>query len=162
MKILEKRVIINSRKFDNKIHKSWKAELVERRGRLLVFRGVFETEIKHSLLGIIRRGTVSLEYYWLDRWFNIFHFIEPEGNFRNFYCNINMPPVFKDGVLDYIDLDIDLLVGKDLSYQILDQDEFAENSRLFFYSDKLKADVKDALKNLIAIIEKKQFPFDKY
>ncbi|MCA1625364.1 MAG: DUF402 domain-containing protein [Acidobacteria bacterium] len=93
-------VTINSRKIDGKIHKSWKAELIETNHNLLKFVGKFEKEIKHEHLGVIRRGTVSYEFYWLDRGFNVFRFHEPEGNLRNFYCNINLPPQLENNVLE--------------------------------------------------------------
>ncbi len=44
-----------------------------------------------------------------------------------------MPPVFKEGVLDYVDLEIDALVESDFSYKILDVDEFNANSIKFAY-----------------------------
>ena len=106
----ENLIQINARKFDNKIHRSWKCKFIEQRDSLLIFAGEFDREITHNDLGIIRRGTVSYEYYWLDRFYNIFRFHEPEGSLRNFYCNVNVPPTFENGVLDYIDLDIDVLV----------------------------------------------------
>lgn len=154
-----KNVIINSRKFDGKIHKSWSADLIEQTDTLLVFIGVFEEEVKHSHLGVIRRGTVSYEFYWLDRWFNVFRFHQPEGELRNFYCNVNMPPKFEDGVLDYIDLDIDVLVFKDFTYQILDVDEFEENSKKYKYPKHLKQIVDMNVKKLIDLIDSRKYPF---
>lgn len=151
---------INSRKFDRSIRRSWKAKLLEKNSNFLKFVGVFETEINHQHLGVIRRGTVSFEYYWLDRWYNIFEFHEPEGDLRNFYCNINMPPTLENGILDYVDLDIDVLVWKDFSFQILDLDDFEENSVKFSYSDEI---IKKAFLNvekLKAKIEERKFPFD--
>ena len=129
------KAVINSRKFNGKIHRSWKADLIKKQDSLLIFVGEFEKEVKHSELGVIGRGTISYEYYWLDRWYNIFKFFEPNGNLRNFYCNLNMPPEFKEGVLDYIDLDIDVLVSKNFEVKILDREEFEENSKKFGYSD---------------------------
>ena len=35
---------------------------------------VFDEEIEHELLGTISSGTISTEYYWLDRWYNVFRF----------------------------------------------------------------------------------------
>ncbi len=128
-------VTINSRKFDGKIHRSWKAKLIEQKNSLLTFIGVFEKEIIHAHLGIIGRGTVSYEFYWLNRCYNVFRFHEPDGRFRNFYCNINLPPKFENNVLDYIDLDLDLLVWQDFSYQILDSEEFEENVIKFSCSE---------------------------
>lgn len=155
-----KHITINSRKFDGKIHRSWKAEFIEQKDSLLTFIGEFEKEINHTHLGVIGRGTVSYEFYWLDRWYNIFRFHEPGGDLRNFYCNINMPPTFEEGILDYVDLDIDVLVWKDYSFEILDTDEFEENSIKFKYSHEIHNKIKKSLEELKKMIENKLFPFD--
>jgi protein associated with RNAse G/E len=155
-----KSVTINSRKFDGTIHKTWMAQLIEQNNSLLIFVGEFEKEINHKDLGVIGRGTVSYEFYWLDRWFNIFRFHEPDGSLRNFYCNINFPPIFKDKVLDYVDLDIDVLVWKDFSIQILDTDEFAENSKKYNYSLEIINKANESLEKILDLIEKRDFPFD--
>lgn len=159
-KMSGKIVTINSRKFDNKIHRSWKAELIEQNDSLLVFVGEFEKEVTHPNLGVIRRGTISYEFYWLDRWYNIFRFHEPDGALRNFYCNVNMLPTLENGVLDYVDLDIDILVWKDFKYEILDADEFAENYQKYSYSENLKQTVASSVKELINLIENRKYPFN--
>lgn len=157
---LGKEVIINSRKFDGRIHRNWKAKLCKIENSLLMLVGEFEKEVSHPDLGVIRRGTVSYEYYWLDRCYNVFRFHEPGGELRNFYCNINLPPKFANGVLDYIDLDIDLFVRKDFSYQVLDSEEFEENARKYFYSNELRRSVQNNLSELITLVENKSFPFN--
>ena len=126
----------------------------------MVFVGEFEEEIEHSNLGVIRRGTVSHEYYWLDRWFNIFRFNEPDGDLRNFYCNINMPPHFENDVLDYVDLDIDVLVWKDFTFEILDTDEFRENALRYNYPQELKSKVESSILEIVDLLNKRKFPFD--
>jgi len=156
----DKIITINSRKFDGSIYKSWNVELVNRNNCFFTFVGEFEKEIVHSQLGVIRRGTVSYEFYWFNRWYNVFRFHEPDGILRNFYCNINLPFKFTDKVLDYVDLDIDILVWKDLSYQVLDSEEFEENAKRFSYSDKIRKKVKATQDELISLIETKTFPFD--
>ncbi|MDQ3180928.1 MAG: DUF402 domain-containing protein [Acidobacteriota bacterium] len=155
-----KTIIINSRKFDGKIYRSWKTKLVEQKDSLLILVGEFEQEIKHAHLGVIRRGTVSYEYYWFDRWYNIFRFHNPNGELRNFYCNLNLPPKFENGVLDYVDLDIDVLVWKDFSFEILDLDEFQENARNFNYPPDLIKKTGANLAKLIYRIKNRKFPFD--
>lgn len=150
---------INARKFNGEIHRSWQADLIEQRDSLLIFVGRFEKEIRHPKLGVIRRGTISYEYYWLDRWFNVFRFHEPEGELRNFYCNINLPPSFETNVLDYIDLEIDVLVSENFDVEILDRDEFEENSKIFNYSADLKTKTFETLDELLKIIENRAFPF---
>lgn len=160
MKILKKNIVINSRKFDKSIQRSWKADLIKKQNSLMIFVGIFEQEVNHPFLGFIRRETISYEYYWLDGWFNVFRFHEPDGEFRNFYCNLNLPPVYENGILDYIDLDIDIIVSKDFSYTVLDTDEFEANAVKYNYSEELKSTVEFHLKNLIKKIQNRDFPFD--
>ena len=151
---------IISRKYNGEIHRQWRAELIEESDSLLTFVGEFEDEVSHPLLGVIRRGTVSYEFYWLDRGYNVFRFHEPEGALRNFYCNLNLPPVCADGVLDYVDLDVDVLVNADFSYQVLDLDEFAEHSKLFDYPQQIHSSVAENLRELLNLIERRLFPFN--
>ena len=153
-------VKITSRKFDGKIHRSWKACLISQKDSLLSFIGEFDDEIVHPQLGIIRSGTISYEFYWLDRWYNVFRFHEPEGDLKYFYCNINMPPTFKNNVLDYVDLDIDVLVDKDFRYTVLDQNEFEENSQIYKYPSEIIKRTEQSLEEILNLINRREFPFD--
>lgn len=155
----KKIVTINARKYSGVIHRSWKAELISRDENLLTFIGCFTDSIQHPNLGIIRRGTISYEYYWLDRWYNVFRFHEPEGDLRNFYCNINMPPKFDQAQLDYIDFDIDVLVWKDFSFEVLDVDEFDENFVRYKYPPEIRHKVFDTLDEVLSLIGTREFPF---
>lgn len=152
-------VTINSRKFDRTIHRTWQANLESESESLLTFIDEFDEEVRHPHLGIIRRGTISHEYYWLDRWYSVFRFHEPGGDLRNFYCNVNMPPTFENGVLDYVDLDIDVLVWPDFTYEILDRDDFERNAIKYLYSNELIEQAEASLEQLIALIEGREFPF---
>jgi protein associated with RNAse G/E len=147
-------------KYDGQPHRSWKCELIEQKEDLLVLRGVFDREINHPNLGTIKPGTVSYEYYWLDRWYNVFRFHEPDGSFRNFYCNVNMPPKFENSRLSYIDLDVDLFVSRDFTVEIWDMDEFVENSALHAYPADIIEKVKESSDQLEAMIQNRLFPFD--
>jgi uncharacterized protein len=154
-----KQITINSRKFDGTIHKSWSGELIEETSDYYVFLGVFNSLVEHPKLGVIRPETVSYEYYWKQKCYNVFRFFEPEGTFRNYYCNINLPPVFLNGVLDYVDLDVDVLVWKDFSFEILDLEEFEENAERYNYSPEIRSKVEQSLSELLELIAAREFPF---
>jgi hypothetical protein len=153
-------ITINSRKFDGRIHRKWQAELLEETEEFYLLVGEFDSEVKHSKLGVIGRGTVSYEYYWKNEWYNVFRFHEPGGDLRNFYCNINCPPQFSNDVLDYIDLEIDILVWSDFSFEIVDLDEYEETARKFNFSAEVKYKVEESLNKLLEMIKEKTFPFD--
>jgi protein associated with RNAse G/E len=153
-------IIVRACKFDGREHRRWRARLSRREASLLVLDASFDEEVNHPLLGHIARGTLSLEYYWLDRWYNVFRFSAPDGTLRNYYCNVNVPPTFDGRVLEFIDLDMDVVVAPDLTYKVLDEDEFAANARLFNYPLEVKRHAHSALDELIRLIETRQFPFD--
>jgi protein associated with RNAse G/E len=151
--------VVNSRKFDGEIRRSWKCSFVERRDSLLIFVGEFDRSVSHEDLGEIAAGTTSYEYYWLDRWYNVFRFHQPDGSLRNYYCNINMPPRFENGVLDYVDLDIDIVIWPDGSVVTLDEEEFASNAAAYRYPEDVRENADHALRELRELIERGEFPF---
>ena len=154
-------VRVFARKFDGSLHRSWLTRLVRRSGALIVLEGVFETEVRHDLLGTIQAGTLSTEFYWTDRWYSVFRFHQPAGALRNFYCNVNSPAEFAGDTLTYVDLDIDVLVAPDFSYRVLDEDEFEAHAALFGYTEDMRLRVRESLSELLRLIEARDFPFDR-
>lgn len=143
-------VVVRVYKFDGREHRSWRARIAEQTGPLIVLDAVFREEVEHDLLGKIASGTVSKEYYWLDRWYNVFRF----GG--RFYCNVTKPPSFDGSILTYVDLDIDVLVEPDFSYRILDLEDF----EIYPYPAEVKQKARQALEELLSLIEARIFPFD--
>ena len=146
-------------KYDGTEYRRWGATLVRQDVSLIVLDAEFEYDVDHNLLGKIGRGTRTSEYYWPDRWYNIFRFLEHDGTTKLYYCNVNMPPELSRGVLSYVDLDIDILVQPDLSYEVLDLDEFVTNAARYGYPEELKQRAHQAVDELISLIDTRQFPF---
>jgi protein associated with RNAse G/E len=153
-------IVVRVLKYDGREHRRWPARIARIDGPLLVLDAVFEDEIEHDLLGTISSGTISTEYYWLDRWYNVFRFSDPDRELKNYYCNVNQPPSFDGHVLSYIDLDIDVLVAPDLTYRVLDVEDFEENARRYAYPKELQANTRRGLKELTELIESRAFPFN--
>lgn len=137
-------------KYDGREYRRWAARVVKQVGPLIVLDAVFAEEIEHDLLGKIALGTISREYYWKDRWYNVFRFSD------RFYCNVTKPPGFDGSVLSYIDLDIDVLVESDFSYKVLDLDDFESNR----YPPDVEYHARRALEELIGLVETRSFPFN--
>jgi len=154
----QNKITVNSRKYDHTIRRSWQCELVDRRDPLILLVGRFDRDVEHSGLGLIRKGTVSYEYFWLDRWYNIFRFHEPDGTFRNYYCNVAMPPNFENGVLDYVDLDIDIIVWPDFHFEVIDRDDFESNALKYDYPDTIRKRSEASVSEIIALIDRRELP----
>jgi protein associated with RNAse G/E len=152
-------ISVHSYKQDGRLHRKWPARLVRFEGPLIVLEGFFSEEVVHPILGIIKAGTLSTEFFWTERWYSIFLFREPSGELRNFYCNINTPARLADGTLSFVDLDVDVLVRPDFSFQILDEEEFERHAELFNYPPVYRQRVQESIEELISLIEERQFPF---
>jgi hypothetical protein len=94
---------------------------------------------------VFKRGDRFVEYYYSDRWYNIFEVHDSlDGKIKGWYCNVGMPAVFEDGIVSYIDLALDLWVSVNGNQTVLDQDEFDALS----LSDELRAGALNGLKEL--------------
>ncbi len=153
-------ILVHSCKHDGRVHRRWPARVVGREGSLIVLDAFFLEEVRHPLIGTIEAGTHSTEYFWTDRWYSVFRFQTPAGRLLKFYCNINTPARLADGVLSFIDLDVDVVVEPDLSYAVLDEDEFELHAELYAYTESYRENVRLALDELLRMVEARQFPFD--
>lgn len=70
------------------------------------------------------------EYYYTDRWFNIFEIASVDGTRKGWYCNVAEPAMIFDDRIEQIDLILDLWVSPEGTALILDQDEFADATTL--------------------------------
>jgi uncharacterized protein len=153
-------ILVRACKYDGAEHRRWPAQLLRQEGPLLVLDAKFPDEVVHELLGTIVSGTHSLEYYWLSRWYNVFRFAQPNGELRNYYCNVNVPPTFENDVLSYVDLDLDILVDPDFSYRILDVEDFERNAERYDYSVEVRENARRAVDELVGMIRAREFPFN--
>lgn len=143
-------VTVTAKKLDRKGERIWKCRFVESVGRRITLVGVFDSEIEHPELGIIRRGTVSYEFYWPDRYSNLFRFHQPNGDVMHYYGNVALPPKISGRTLSYVDLDVDVVIHPDGRTRILDEEEFRENSVRFCYPPKV---VNAAARGLTELLE---------
>ena len=153
-------IFVHSCKHDGRVRRRWPARVARREGSLIVLDAVFEDEVRHPLIGTIEAGTHSVEFFWTDRWYSVFRFQTPSGSLLRFYCNINTPARLEDGVLSFVDLDVDVLVNPDYSRTILDEDEFELHAKLYAYPKDYRDNVTRALDELLCLIGSRQFPFD--
>ena len=143
-------IVVRVYKYDGREHRTWRARVREQVGPLVVLDAIFGEEVEHDLLGRIASGTISKEFYWLDRWYNVFLFSD------RYYCNVTEPPSFDGSLLTYVDLDIDVLVEQDFSYRILDLEDF----ETYPYPAEVKQKARQAVAELISLVQAKSFPFN--
>lgn len=83
----------------------------------------------------------------------------PPHLLKSWYCNINALPERTSDGYSFIDLDLDIWLYPDLSYDILDEDEYREHSTIYQYTAEMRETAEQALAQLKQCIGRVEFPF---
>lgn len=104
---------------------------------------------------VFKKGDRFVEYYYSDRWYNIFAVYDrDDGQIKGWYCNVGMPAMIEDGVVSYVDLALDLWISADGRQTVLDEDEFEELN----LDAGLRADALNGLEELKALFKNNRPP----
>lgn len=102
-------------------------------------------------------GAVFDEWFFTDRWYNIFAIHDRAGALCGWYCNVADPATVRDGVIACRDLYLDLWVAPDGSSLVLDEDEFDAARDL---DARTRAKARAALVELRALVDRRLPPFE--
>jgi uncharacterized protein len=67
-------------------------------------------------------GTDTIAYYWIDRPYNVYHWVSPAGETLAWYFNVSGFVRIGDGRVEWEDLEVDVLVTPDFRARVLDED----------------------------------------
>src|SRR5439155_20569848 len=76
----------------------------------LVLRAESNVDLVEREFATFRRGDVFFEFYYFDRWDNVFEISTADGIPKGWYCNLGMPARLdsQTGALSYVDLALDV------------------------------------------------------
>lgn len=103
----------------------YEGDEISRDEQSIVLEAVFTRDDLPFMDVVFKKGDRFVEYYYSDRWYNIFEIHDrDDGNLKGWYCNIGKPAVIEDGLVSYVDLALDLWVSRNGEQTVLDEDEF--------------------------------------
>ena len=111
-------------------------------------------------LGYVRfePGDRFTEYYYSDRWYNIFDIADADGQRKGWYCNIAQPASIFAERIEQVDLLLDVWVDPRGVPLVLDEDEFEADNTL---NAELRKAALDGLHELLEMIAEQSEPFEK-
>lgn len=105
----------------------YEGDEIERDENSITLEALFTRDDMPFMDVVFKKGDRFVEYYYSDRWYNIFAIYDRDnGQVKGWYCNVGMPAVIEDEVVSYVDLALDLWVSADGKQTVLDEDEFEE------------------------------------
>ena len=105
----------------------------------------------------LRRGDIFREWFFRDRWFNIFRVSDGrDKRLKGWYCNITRPPQFGPDWIAAEDLCLDVFVYPDGETLLLDEEEFVSLD----LSEKERRTARKAVQEIQEMARLRLAPFD--
>src|SRR5574338_321766 len=105
----------------------YEGKLLHRDELSITLEALFDRDDMPFMDVVFKKGDRFVEYYYTDRWYNIFEIHDRDDDkVKGWYCNIGMPAALEDGIVSYVDLALDLWVSAGGKQTVLDEDEFQE------------------------------------
>ena len=139
------RITVQKKNPADEVTYEYEGSLLSKDENSVVLEALFDRDDLPFMDVVFKRGDRFVEYYYTDRWYNIFAVHDrDDGQIKGWYCNIGKPAVFEDSVVSYVDLALDLWVSSGGEQTVLDEDEF----EALELDDDLRAGARNGLAEL--------------
>lgn len=121
------RIKVQKKNLSGEVTVEYEGDVLQRGENFVTLEALFTREDMPFMDVIFKHGDRFVEYFYADRWYNIFSIHDRDnGEVKGWYCNIGKPAEIEDDVVSYVDLALDLWVAANGKQTVLDEDEFAE------------------------------------
>jgi hypothetical protein len=134
----------------------YQGELIERLPHGVVVQASWTLPTRDLGYACFESGDQFTEYFYTDRYFNIFAILSTSGQHKGWYCNIAEPAVLFDDHIEQIDLLLDVWINPRGEALILDEDEFAADMTL---SAVQRNSARQGLQELLCMLTARQEVF---
>ncbi len=138
---------IHCYKHDGKVHCAWQEAIVLDIQKDYIVFGNDHTLVTEADGRTWRTKEPAIIYFFRNKWFNVIAQLKQDG--ISYYCNIQSPYIIEEGVIKYIDYDLDVRIYASGDYRILDRMEYKYHKELMHYSDELDIAIHNGLDELI-------------
>ncbi|TMW70566.1 nucleoside tri-diphosphate phosphatase [Alteribacter natronophilus] len=149
---------VHSYKHNGHIHRIWEETIVLKGTSHEVIGGNDRILVKESDGRQWRTREPAICYFTAHHWFNAIGMIRNDGIY--YYCNLGTPFTYDEEALKYIDYDLDIKVYPDMTYKLLDEDEYAMHSRRMNYPKEVDAILRHSVDELVQWISQRKGPFE--
>ncbi|SES36191.1 DUF402 domain-containing protein [Salisediminibacterium halotolerans] len=148
---------VQSYKHNGQLHRVWEETIVLKGTSHEVIGGNDRIFVHESDGRKWRTREPAICYFSAHHWFNVIGMIRDDGVY--YYCNLGTPFTYDEEALKYIDYDLDVKVFPDMTYRLLDQDEFKLHEKEMNYPKELEGILHHAVDELVTWVSQQKGPF---
>lgn len=134
----------------------YSARVLTRLEHGVILEAIWERPRKDLGYVVFEPGDRFVEYFYSDRWFNVFAISTTDNQFKGWYCDVAAPAQISEECIEQTDLWLDVWVSPSGLPLILDEDEFISDTTM---TEALRQGAKQGLQELLASIEAHREPF---
>ncbi len=134
----------------------YQGEVLERSVDRIIIQAFWKHPLKDLGYVCFEPGDRFIEYYYTNRWFNIFDISNANNERKGWYCNIAEPADIYEDQIKQKDLLIDVWVNPRGSTLLLDEDEFEVDTTL---DEIQRQGAQQGLQELMQMIASQTAPF---
>ncbi|MRX73763.1 DUF402 domain-containing protein [Bacillus lacus] len=148
---------IHSYKHNGLLHRVWDETTILKWSQDLIIGGNDRTMVTESdgRTWITREPAIC--YFHSKYWFNVIGMLRDDGVY--YYCNVSSPFVWDGEALKYIDYDLDVKVFPDMTFILLDEDEYEQHRKQMNYPNVIDLILKKNVEHLMSMIRQRKGPF---
>jgi len=148
---------IHSYKHNGHIHRIWDETMILKGTQNLIIGGNDRTIVTESdgRTWVTREPAIC--YFHSQQWFNVIGMLREDG--IHYYCNLSSPFIYDGEALKYIDYDLDIKIFPDMTFNLLDEDEYERHREEMKYPDVIDHILKSQVNQLIQWIRQRKGPF---
>jgi hypothetical protein len=151
--------MITIRKLTPDGQESWRYEgkLVRRAETWAQVEAIFGRDDVDVGYVVFRKGDRMLEWFYADRWYNIFELRDMDDDrLKGWYCNITRPALISEGEIGWPDLALDVWITPAGQMRLMDEDEF----EALGLDASTRQAAWNAVADLYAHVARRDSPFD--
>lgn len=158
--MIGRRIHVCSTKYDGPPHWEFDSWFVLEKGPLLITLNFAGQELQ-TWNGPWTTPYHTRNHLWSDRWYNVMRLDHPTDGLDGWYCNVTTPVQYDGETVRFVDLDLDIRVPVQGGPEVLDEDEFLENSRRMGYPPEVMREARHAVDAVLALAGSGEFPFER-
>ncbi|MFA8440060.1 DUF402 domain-containing protein [Pueribacillus sp. YX66] len=151
------KIEIQSYKHNGTLHRVWEESIVLSASSKEIICGNDRIFVTESDGRKWQTREPAICYFSAHHWFNVIGMIRDNGIY--YYCNMGSPFTWDREALKYIDYDLDVKVFPDMTYEVLDEDEYEEHAKLMEYPKVLDTILHNHLAEIKSWINQRKGPF---
>lgn len=152
-----KRIKIQSYKHNGQLHREWDSTTILKGSNTIMIGANDRTRVTESDGRTWMTREPAICYFHTRYWFNVIGMLRSDG--VHYYCNIGSPFIYEDNAIKYIDYDLDVKVFPDMTYKLLDEDEYNIHRQQMNYPHVLDRILYNNVDILVRWIHQRKGPF---